>query len=430
MHIFWNLLISWFVLLVSVSYAGWTPPVRINDEGVSFAPRIAANGDTLHVVYWISIGHAQSYYLRSINGGGDWENPFRLGDPSVSEGEVSPLIRIKGDTLTSIWKQSMPGGGQYNYGFRRSTNRGEGWGEVTYIRSANSYELQKHTFAIGESDLFLIFSYIAQQELAVKFTKSTNWGESWSEPTEVFRTQDTGRFDMAARGDTIHFMWIGRFNYDDRWETYYIRSENSGETWSDNIALSTLDDKGSLWPSISINDDGDLVACWMDFKYSSYFLTGDIFVRYSYDAGDTWTQEDNLTSHHRAHATRILWQGDSIHVVWEDWRFDQGDIFYMLSEDNGTTWGEQQRIEDDPGMSLAPDLAVADETVHVVWRQISGPDGSGIYYSRWDEISEIPTLSQWGMLILALLLLAVGTVAVIWRNRMVLKSRWVNPPEI
>jgi hypothetical protein len=154
----------------------------------------------------------------------------------------------------------------------------------------------------------------------------------------------------------------------------------------------------------------------MDFKYSPYFMTGDIFVRYSHDAGDTWTQEDYLTSHHRVDATRILWQGDSIHVVWEDWRYDQADIFYMLSEDNGTTWGEQQRVEDDPGMSLAPDLAVVNETVHVVWRQDSGLDGRGIYYSRRDEISEIPTLSEWGMLILALLLLAAGTMAVVRRS--------------
>lgn len=182
---------------------------------------------------------------------------------------------------------------------------------------SDNYELQKHTFSIGGEHIFLIYSRWSQ-EIIVEFTKSTNWSETWSEPTEIFRTEQTGRFDMVARGDTIHFIWIGRFDFEQEWETYYIKSEDSGETWSDNIALSTLDDKGSLWPSTSINDDGDLVACWMDFKYSSYFLTGDIFVRYSYDAGDSWTDEDYLTSHHRAHATRILWQGDSIHVVWED----------------------------------------------------------------------------------------------------------------
>ena len=55
---------------------------------------------------------------------------------------------------------------------------------------------------------------------------------------------------------------------------------------------------------------------------------------------------------------------------------------------------------------------------HVVWRQDSGLDGRGIYYSRGDENIEIPTLSEWGMLILALLLLGAGTDAVVRRKRM------------
>ena len=408
-------------LLAAHAHAGWTPPVRISDEGYSLGPGIAANGNTLHVVYWTWSGTARSYYLRSQDGGIVWEAPYRLGDPLIQGSDSSPIIRNRGDTVLTIWLQNMPGGGQYNLGFRRSTNGGEGWEEVTYILSSNTYELQKHVFSIGESDLFLIFSHLAQQEIAVKFNKSTDLGESWSEPTEVFRTQETGRFDMVARGDTIHFMWIGRFNYDDRWETYYIKSEDSGETWSYNMALSTLDDRGSLWPSISVNDDGDLVACWMDFKYSPYFMTGDIFVRYSYDAGESWTEEDHLTSHHRVHATRILWQGDSLHIAWEDWRGGQTDIYYMHSTDNGLTWEDEHRVEEDPGQSLNPDLAVVDETVHVVWRQDSGLDGPGLYYSRRDEVSEIPTLSEWGMLILALLMLAVGTLAIARRRKTELK---------
>ena len=61
----------------------------------------------------------------------------------------------------------------------------------------------------------------------------------------------------------------------------------------------------------------------------------------------------------------------------------------MVSTDNGTSWGAEQRIEDDPGLSLHPDLAAVNENVHVVWRQDSGLDGPGIYYSRGEEVSAI-----------------------------------------
>lgn len=267
----------------------------------------------------------------------------------------------------------------------------------------------------------MIYSRTAEQQIVVEFTKSNDWGETWAEPTEVFQTQETGRFEIVAREDIIHFVWVGRFNYDDEWEIYYKRSTDSGDSWSENIMLSTLDSEGSDWPSVAINDRGELIVCWMDYKYSPNLWRGDLFVRYSYDSGEIWSEEEQITFTHDALYPNVIWQGDLIHSVWEDWRYNQGDIFYMLSEDNGTTWGEQQRIEDDPGMSLAPDLAVVDETVHVVWRQDSGLDGRGIYYSRRDEILEIPTLSEWGMLILALLLLAASTIAIARRRETALR---------
>jgi hypothetical protein len=71
--------------------------------------------------------------------------------------------------------------------------------------------------------------------------------------------------------------------------------------------------------------------------------------------------------------------------VWDDRRYNQVDVFYMLSTNNGLSWEEEQRIEDDPGMSLTPDLAISGSNVHVVWddRRPNDP-GRGIYYSRLD----------------------------------------------
>jgi hypothetical protein len=234
-----------------------------------------------------------------------------------------------------------------------------------------------------------MFSHIDQAEISVEFIKSTDWGDTWAIPTEVFRTQQTGDFNIVARYDTIHVVWPGRYITGDSWETYYIKSENGGDSWSDNLLLTTPDSIGSQDCCIKINENGHLAVLWTDGKYSPNLMTGDLFVRYSYDSGDSWSGEEQITFTHWARKPRAVWQGDSIHVVWEDWRYSQRDIFYMLSTDNGTSWGNEQRIEDDPGLSLHPDIAVIDGIVHVVWRQDSGMDGRGIYYSRWEEESAI-----------------------------------------
>jgi hypothetical protein len=138
-----------------------------------------------------------------------------------------------------------------------------------------------------------------------------------------------------------------------------------------------------------MNDSGHIAVIWMDGKYSPNLLTGDLFVRYSYNTGEDWTAEEQLTFTHWAVRPRAVWQGDSIHIAWEDWRHSQVDIYYMMSSDNGISWGPEQTVENDPGMSLAPDLALSEENIHIVWRQDTGMDGRGIYYSRWEDESAI-----------------------------------------
>ena len=250
--------------------------------------------------------------------------------------------------------------------------------------------LQKHTIGISNSKTFVIYSRW-DQDILFELTKSSNWGDTWTTPSEIFRTLQIGRIDMVARGDTIHFVWAGRFtNQYPVWETYYLKSEDRGVTWTDNLALVSIDNWGSMYPSISINERGEIIVCWVDFKHSPYMWTGDLFVRYSYDGGDNWNNEEQIIFTHTAASPRVIWRGDSIHIAWEDNRFGGPDPFYMASYNNGLTWGAEQRIDADPMGSFTPDLAVSGDITHVVWdeNRLYEP-GRGIYYSRWEEESAI-----------------------------------------
>ena len=100
------------VSIVTPVHAGWTPPVRISDEAPSYGPRIVTNGDTLHVAYWIWNGHAECYYVRSVDNGESWATPFYLSDTLISSGEDSPEIHICGDTVVAIWYQDISADGQ------------------------------------------------------------------------------------------------------------------------------------------------------------------------------------------------------------------------------------------------------------------------------------------------------------------------------
>ncbi len=373
-----------FILIAVPCQAGWTPAERISDENTVYHPRIAANGQNVHVIYTESIGTNLNYYIRSTDGGLSWDEPLLLMDTLLYFNGTFPLVRISGENIYTLWRNSHRELNRRSIVLRKSSDNGLSWGPTLNVTPPFQEYFQKHTFCVVGSILYVVYSYQGDH-LIYEFVKSTNGGQTWSEPEELLRLYDADFMDMACRGDTIFLVWAGRYSSDDRWESYYMKSDDAGDTWSEAILLSEPDTIGSHHPSISINEVGNIVVCWYDGKYSPNPWNGDLFVRYSYDMGETWTEEEQIYFNHWARVPRIVWRGDSIHVVWQDDE-DWGSIYYMLSPDNGLTWEDEQRVDNDPSNSNYPDIAVTDTNVQVVWNDFREYEpGHGVYYSRWDS---------------------------------------------
>ncbi len=380
------------IFSIQVSQAGWTTAERISDENTAFHPRFAVNGQYIHIIYYtFTGGNGLVHYLRSTDNGCYWDEPYLLVDTSEASGTILPVIRTNGDSVFALWSNYYHSGSRRNISFRRSLNNGLTWQPVQYLLYPRDYHFQKHTLSVSGSNVFIAYSDY-DEDLIYNFMKSTNGGQTWTEPEELLRLYDADFMDMACRGDTIILVWAGNYSVDDSWESYYMKSNNAGDTWSDAVLLSEPDTINSNHPSISINEQGNIVVCWYDGKYSPHPWNGDLFVRYSYDMGESWTQEEQIYFNHWAAFPRAIWQGDSIHVVWQDddiW----GSIDYMLSPDNGLTWEYLQRLDNDTYFSTYPDLAINDSSTHVVWgNNIDTGPGSGIYYSRWEPEVSVPEL--------------------------------------
>ena len=375
------------VIQPTIIFAGWTPAERISDENTVYHPRIAANGQYIHVVYSVRTIDDLVYYINSPDNGNTWSEPLLMVDTNESSSTILPVVRTNGDSIFTLWSNYYDSGNNRNISFRRSLDNGLTWRPVQYLLYPRDYHFQKHTLCVSGRKVFVAYSYY-DNDLIYKFVKSIDGGQTWSEPEEILRLYDADFMDMACRRDTIFLVWAGNYSGDDSWESYYMKSNNAGDTWSEPYLLSEPDTISSQHPSISINEAGNTVVCWCDGKYSPNPWNGDLFVRYSYDMGETWTDEEQLTFNHWARVPRIVWQGDSIHVVWQDdgiW----GSIYYMLSPDNGLTWENQRRLDDDSYYSSYPDIALTGSSAHIVWsNNIDTEPGSGVYYSRWD-----PTVS-------------------------------------
>jgi len=366
------------ILLNTVALAQWSTPVRISDPIDCYRPKIISCGGLLHLIY--STGLGLSFYQRSTDLGGSWSVPYciNLGGGGTS---AKPTMRARGDTVVAAWYHTLTVG--HNIGFRCSTDGGQSWGAVSFVLPSNYLNLEQLILTVSGPSTYLIFTH-SDDRIHFCITESTDLGVSWTAQREMFQVQSSEGMDLCCRGDTLLLLWSAIYSWQELMELYFCRSTDGGESWSDISLLSTEDDHGSQNPCLVLNERGQLAAFWTDFKYSPYWFTGDVFVRYSQDLGETWTEEEALTADHLAAFPKVVWEGDSLHLTWEDYSQDPGNISYMASTDNGLSWGQREAVDDYISDSFNPNLALTPGLVHLVWDDRRYPEW-GIYYSRREE---------------------------------------------
>jgi hypothetical protein len=373
-------------LNVNLARGQWSPPVRISEPGGILYPQILAQGDTLHVVF-TTHGGPEPYrnigYLRSSDAGVTWTSEIELSDTTYRGLALYPRIMALGSRLMVAYLPDLyPSFRRYNIAYCLSHDGGRNWTEVNYIFARN-WDLMGHvTAASFDSTINVIFGAEIDTEVAYYTIFSTDFGATWSDTLRLFEVEESNTPDQAADNGMIHYAWGGRFDLGMSYEVHYTRSTDGGLSWSENVTLSDIDDHPSQLPSLAVDGFGNPAIGWFDFKYSPYMFTGDILARWSYDGGESWLAENQVTYDHYATVSDMAWIADTIHVVWHDSRFGSNrTIYYTCADDSIGSWSPEQRLEDDPYNSAMPALAVSNGKVYVVW--YDERENGGVYFTRY-----------------------------------------------
>ncbi|TRZ71203.1 MAG: T9SS C-terminal target domain-containing protein [Bacteroidetes bacterium] len=361
-------------------WAQWEPDVRLtNDPAGSFttinsAWGIAANGDTVHTVWYDNRdGNNEIYYKRSLDGGLSWGEDTKLtNNPAIASW---PAISVSGSVVHVAWTDARNGINNYEIYYKRSADGGSTWGEEIRLTNApgNSWLT---SMSVSGSNVYVVwYDGRVYGNWEIYYKRSTDGGISWGPDTQLtFYTTYALYASISISGPVVHVVWFDNRDGDE--EIYYKRSEDEGLTWEEDIRL-TNDPAQSRLPSIAVS--GSIVnVVWQDDRDGNY----EIYYKRSMDGGVIWGDDTRLTNASGdSKYTKIVLSGEVVHVVWFDNRDGDEEIYYKRSENEGLTWGGDIRLTNSSGASERPGIAVSGPVVHVEWFDLR--DGNEeIYYKR------------------------------------------------
>jgi hypothetical protein len=161
-------------------------------------------------------------------------------------------------------------------------------------------------------------------------------------------------------------------------EIYYIKSTDSGVTWS-GVKRLTWNPGGSYHPTIALEPGNTIHMVWQDVTPGN----AEIYYKKSTDGGMSWTGGKRLTwTASGSFSPAIAVDSSSrIHMVWYDTTPGNDEIYYKISTDGGMSWSSN-RLTWNPGKSEFPTIAAdSSNHLHLSWSD-SSPGNFEIYYKK------------------------------------------------
>ena len=324
--------------------------------------------------------------MRSTDGGLTWSDSILLSTTDGIE-SIRPDIAVKDSNIYVVWEDltSMDWGGIY---FRKSTDGGTTWQEIMSIalRGVDDYDYYRPTMVVRDSTVFLAFAKNVDQDGMLKFKKSTDCGETWSQEIHISDRAVCGHWPKMVLNSVGLYV-----TYQNGLGIWCNRSTDWGDTWSDDIFISDMDGSTAQWPSIGEDNNGGIYITWFDYKYSPYAWTGDIFLRRSTDNGQTWRSIQVLTDNHLCIESDVCADNSSAFVVWYDERNGElhSEIYGRRSNEQGASWQPEQNLSNAPYQSYNPRVIAYSDWMHMVWVDARDLHGDtfykrGTWYLRGD----------------------------------------------
>lgn len=430
-QIFAVVILGLIAMCVSAQAQQFSTPKNVsNNSDFSFTPQIAVDSNGTIYMAWEDDTATNSNILfsRSTDGGTTFSTPISIST-SASDLSFNPRIAVSSaGNVNIVWEEENPSATVIM--FSHSTNAGMSFSAPVSL-SNDSADSSQQIMADAAGNIYVVWESDALN-LGIFFSRSTDGGATFSTPA-VLSTNASGSFspqiaigpngkisvaweDDAQLTSDISFSYssdhgatfsipqslslhIGNSmnaqiatdldgSIDVVWENdspgnfdiFFSRSADNGATFSapKDISNGSGDAQNA---QIRLDAKGNINVVWQDNTPSNF--NPDVYFARSSDGGATFSNPLNVSNDAGSSANPFLAidAGANINVAWEDGTPGNTDIFFGRSTDSGATFSTFN-LSNDPGLSLAPDIATdKNGNINVAWQDAT-PGPSQIFFSR------------------------------------------------
>ena len=281
---------------------------------------------------------------------------------------------------------------------------------VAYTHFVTRLDVQ---FALGGALIFLANPVL---ETSIELVRSTDEGQTWSDPVTVSPVVESFPaaeirglservlqfpYPFTAKDGTVYVAWMDSTDdgpFEELAEVYVSRSADGGISFGKpnrvhvfqepfyNARNAPFRSWSSAFPRGAVGPDGSLSLIFGFRPSADPTDDGDVYYFHSDDNGLTWTPpkkiNDDRKNGYQFFPDLDVDPNGVIHAMWGDTRDDLSNlkyhIYYSRSEDGGQTWLENGRVTDFPsnpnrafpgGVFIGDyyDLAATEDDVYMVW---------------------------------------------------------------